>query len=80
MLDWLNFRLGEIIDLIHALEKRYYQNKTQLRYNFGSVYKCSPYVVMLILGLFSLNFIFIFVAVKIDSKLTLHQMRKPFIT
>ena len=38
MLDWLNFRLGEIISLIHALEKRYYQNKTQLRYNFGSVY------------------------------------------
>ena len=38
MLDWLNFRLGEIIGLMHALEKRYYQNKTQLRYNFGSVY------------------------------------------
>ena len=38
MLDWLNVRLGEIIGLIHALEKRYYQNKTQLRYNFGSVY------------------------------------------
>ena len=38
MLDWLNFRLGEIIGLIHAPEKRYYQNKTQLRYNFGSVY------------------------------------------
>ena len=33
MFDWLNFRLGEIIGLIHALEKRYYQNKTQLRYN-----------------------------------------------
>ena len=38
MLDRLNFRLGEIIGLMHALEKRYYQNKTQLRYNFGSVY------------------------------------------
>ena len=38
MLDWLNFRLGEIIGLIQALQKRYYQNKTQLRYNFGSVY------------------------------------------
>ena len=38
-LDWLNFRLGEIIGLIHVLEKRYYQNKTQLRYKFGSVYK-----------------------------------------
>ena len=38
MLDWPNFHLGEIIGLIHALEKRYYQNKTQLRYNFGSVY------------------------------------------
>ena len=38
MLDWLNFRLGEIIGLIHATEKRYYQNKTLLRYNFGSVY------------------------------------------
>ena len=38
MLGWLNFRLGELIGLIHALEKRYYQNKTQLRYNFGSVY------------------------------------------
>ena len=37
MLDWLNFRLGEIIGLMHALEKRY-QNKTQLPYNFGSVY------------------------------------------
>ena len=23
---------------MHGLEKRYYQNKTQLRYNFGSVY------------------------------------------
>ena len=34
----MNFRLGEIIGLIHALEKRYYQNKTLLRYNFGSVY------------------------------------------
>ena len=32
MLDRLNFRLGEIIGLINALEKRYYQNKTQLRY------------------------------------------------
>ena len=39
MLDRLDFRLGEIIGLIHALEKRYYQNKTQLRYNFGSVYE-----------------------------------------
>ena len=38
MFDWLNFRLGEIIGLIHALEKRYYKNKTQLRYKFGSVY------------------------------------------
>ena len=38
MLDWLNFRLGEIIGLIHVLEKRYYQNKTQLHYNFDSVY------------------------------------------
>ena len=37
MLDWLNFRLGEIIGLIHALKKRCYQNKTLLRYNFGSV-------------------------------------------
>ena len=27
MLDWLNFHLGEIIDLIHALEKGYYQNE-----------------------------------------------------
>ena len=36
MFDWLNFRLGEIIGLVHALEKRY-QKKTQLRYNFGSV-------------------------------------------
>ena len=40
MLDWLNFRLGEIIGLIHGLEKRYYQNKTQLHYNFGSVDDC----------------------------------------
>ena len=38
MLDWLNFCLGEITGLMHGLEKRYYQNKTQLRYNFGSVY------------------------------------------
>ena len=38
MIDWLNFRLGEIIGLIHALEKRYYPNKTQVRYNFGSVF------------------------------------------
>ena len=38
MLDWLNFRFGVMIGLIHALEKRYSQNKTQLRYNFGSVY------------------------------------------
>ena len=38
MLDWFNFRLGELIGLTHALEKRYYQNKTQLRYNFGLVY------------------------------------------
>ena len=38
MLDWLNFRLGKIIGLIYALEKIYYQTKTQLRYNFGSVY------------------------------------------
>ena len=35
----LSFRLGEIIGLIHALEKRFYQYKTQLRYKFGSVYK-----------------------------------------
>ena len=27
------------------LEKRYYQNKTQLRYNFGSVYP-SPYMLI----------------------------------
>ena len=39
MLDGLHFRLGEIIGLIHALEKRYYLNKTQLHYNLGSVYK-----------------------------------------
>ena len=32
IIGWLNFRLGVIIGLIHALEKRY------LRYNFGSVY------------------------------------------
>ena len=38
MLDWLNFRLGKIIGLILALEKRYYQNKTQLHYIFDSVY------------------------------------------
>ena len=38
MLDWLNFHLGEITGLMHVLEKRYYQNKTLLRYNFGSVY------------------------------------------
>ena len=38
MLDWLNFRLGQIIGLIHALEKWYYQNKTQLHYNFGLEY------------------------------------------
>ena len=38
MLDWLNFRLGEIIGLIHALEKKYYQNKTQLHDIFGSVH------------------------------------------
>ena len=37
MPDWLNFCLGEIIGLMHALEKRHYQTKTQLRYNFGSV-------------------------------------------
>ena len=37
MLYGLNFDLGEIIVFIHVLEKRYYQNKTQLRYNFGSV-------------------------------------------
>ena len=38
MLDSWNFRLREIIGLMHSLEKKYYQNKTQLRYNFGSVY------------------------------------------
>ena len=44
MLDLLNFRLGEIIGLIHALEKGYlYQNKTQLRYNFGPVYNGSHF-------------------------------------
>ena len=37
MLDWLNFR-WEIIGVIRALEKKYYQNNAQLRYNFGSVY------------------------------------------
>ena len=42
MLDWLNFRLEEIVGLIQALEKRYlYENKTQLRYNFGPVYNDS---------------------------------------
>ena len=34
----LHFHLGKIIGLMHALEKRYYQKYTQLRYNFGSVY------------------------------------------
>ena len=38
MLDGLNFHLGEIIGLIHALDKKYNQNKILLRYNFGSVY------------------------------------------
>ena len=38
ILDWLNIHLGEILGLIHALGKRYYQNKTLLSYNFGSVY------------------------------------------
>ena len=27
--------LGEIVNLIHALEKRYYQNETEFRYNFA---------------------------------------------
>ena len=40
MLDWLNFRFRGIISLINSQENRYYQNKTQLRYNFGSVYDC----------------------------------------
>ena len=35
MLDWLNFRFGVIIGLKYVLEKRYYQNKTQMRYNFA---------------------------------------------
>ena len=51
MLDWLNFRLGKIIGLIqHAVEKRYYQNKTQLRYNFGSVYIIinSTFVILMV--------------------------------
>ena len=47
MLDWLNFRLEETIGLIHALEKRYYQNKTQLRYNFDSVYKYLLSIIIL---------------------------------
>ena len=38
MLDRLNFHLGEIIGLIYALEKRYYQNKTQLGYNWLSIH------------------------------------------
>ena len=38
MLDWLSFHLGEIIGLIHVLEKSLYQNKTLLCYYFGSVY------------------------------------------
>ena len=38
MLDLFNFRLEEIVGLIYALEKGYYQNKAQLRDNFGSVY------------------------------------------
>ena len=37
ILDWLNVRFGVIFWLILALEKRYSQNNTQLRYNFGSV-------------------------------------------
>ena len=44
MLVWLNFRLEKMFSL-NALEKRYYQNKTQLRYNFGTVYirvNCIP--------------------------------------
>ena len=46
MLDWFNFRLGVISGLImHALEKRYSQNKTQLRYNFGSVYILDNYIM-----------------------------------
>ena len=38
-----------------------------------SLIKISPYGVMLILGLFSLLFV-LFIAVKTDSKLTLHHM------
>ena len=34
----IELSFGKIIGLMHALEKRYYQNKTQLRYNLGSVY------------------------------------------
>ena len=48
MLDWSDFRLGEILGLIHAREKRYYQNKTQLRYNFGSVYYEHYYLTLFV--------------------------------
>ena len=54
MLDWLNFHLGEMIGLMHAPQKRYYQNNTQLRYtyNFGSVYiKLHVHVYMIINGI-----------------------------
>ena len=55
MLDWLKFRLGEIIGLIHALENRYYQNKTMLRYNFDSVYLYYMYVEQIVLWKMSLE-------------------------
>ena len=40
----MNACLGEPIGLVHAFGQRYYQNKTMLRYNFGSVYKQGKFV------------------------------------
>ena len=38
----MNIRLAEPIDLGHSFRQRYYQNKTKLRLNFGSVLLGGP--------------------------------------
>ena len=49
MPNWMNLCLGEPIGLLHAYEQRYYQNKTMLHFNFGSVY-IRKWVLPFVLG------------------------------
>ena len=65
--------MREIISLIHVLEKRNSQNKTQLRYNFGSVYNVKVFFTLAQLSYPKFNIV---VFKDYESSVSLRKMMK----